>query len=105
MESPNIVIDEHFGNASSGTPEISIAHVKAKGTWDEAWQAPDFDEYVLMLKGSVNIEHEGGTTTVKAGQGLLLKKGERVRWRFTEDAEYVPICLPGFTPDNCNREE
>ena len=35
----------------------------------------------------------------------MLPKGERVRWKFTEDAEYVPICLPGFSPDNCHREE
>jgi uncharacterized protein (DUF952 family) len=28
-----------------------------------------------------------------------------VRWVFPEDAEYIPICLPAFSPSNCHREE
>lgn len=28
-----------------------------------------------------------------------------MRWVFPEDAEYIPICLPAFSPDNCHREE
>jgi hypothetical protein len=31
-------------------------------------------------QGSVEIEHKDGVTKLSAGQGLLLKKGERVRW-------------------------
>ena len=53
----------------------------------------------------MEIEHKDGVTKLSAGQGLLLKKGERVRWCFSEDAEYVPVCLPAFSPDNVNREE
>lgn len=34
-----------------------------------------------------------------------MAKGERVRWVFHEAAEYVPICLPAFSPANCFREE
>ena len=29
----------------------------------------------------------------------------RVQWVFPGPCQYVPICLPGFTPDNCGREE
>ena len=52
------------------------------------------------------VEHShGDDVIVQAGKGLMLPKGERVRWKFSEDAEYVPICLPGFSPSNCHREE
>lgn len=107
IDFPNIAIDEFVGAASSGTKEISIAKVTSKGIWEEAWQTPEFDEYVVMLRGVVHIEHADGVTELNAGQALLLKKGERVKWKFPseEGAEYIPICLPAFTPDNCHREE
>ena len=80
--------------------------MKAQGGWAEEWQTPAFDEYTLILKGSVTIEYaHGPPLTAKAGQAIFLAKGERVRWVFTEAAEYVPICLPAFSPANCFREE
>jgi len=112
VQDKNVKIDEYFGGAScapcgSGAgPDISFAHVKANAGWAEEWQAPAFDEYTLVLKGSVTIEHaHGPAVKVCAGQGVYLAKGERVRWVFTEPAEYVPVCLPGFSPANCFREE
>ena len=86
---------------------ISIANVKAEGGWAEPWQTPEFDEWVLVTKGKVHIEHSHGPTVeVVAGKAVYLAKGERVRWVFPEGgAEYVPICLPGFTPDNVHRED
>jgi hypothetical protein len=38
IETENVAINEFFGNASAGTPEISVAHVKSKGAWREEWQ-------------------------------------------------------------------
>lgn len=107
-----VAINELFGGASCAPcgsalgPDISLAHVKAKAGFAEDWQAPAFDEYVLVLKGSVTIEHaHGPPAVVAAGCGVYLAKGERVRWVFKEDAEYVPICLPAFSPANVFREE
>ena len=108
VETPDVKIDEYFGNASCNPcpGDISFAHVKAQGGWAEEWQTPAFDEYTLILKGSVTIEYaHGPPLTAKAGQAIFLAKGERVRWVFTEAAEYVPICLPAFSPANCFREE
>ena len=97
VEDKNVKISEFFGGASSNpcNGDISVAHVHANAGWAEDWQAPAFDEYVLVLKGSVTIEtaHEA-PTKVSAGQAVFLAKGERVRWVFDEPAEYVPICLP-----------
>lgn len=112
VETPEVKIHEYFGGAScapcgsAAGPDISFAHVKAQAGWSEDWQTPAFDEYVLILKGSVTIEHtHGDKVVVPAGQAVYLAKGERVRWHFTEPAEYVPICLPAFSPGNCFREE
>ena len=85
--------------------DMSFAHVKANRGWIEDWTAPAFDEYTLVLKGSVIIEHSHGPpVVVVAGQALFLAKGERVRWVFTEPAEHIPICLPAFCPAHCFRE-
>jgi hypothetical protein len=107
VKTPEVDITEYAGNGSSGQPAISLAHVKANGGWAEPWQCPEFDEWVLIQKGEVHIEHShGDTVVVKAGQCVYLAKGERVRWVFPEDGcEYIPICLPGFTPDNVHRED
>ena len=108
VQTKDVIIDEFFGGASCNpcNGDISFAHVKAQAGWAEEWQTPAFDEYTLILKGSITIEHSHGPPVlVKAGQAVFLAKGERVRWRFTEPAEYVPICLPAFHPGNCFREE
>ena len=73
-------IDEFFGNASCDPfgGAISVAHVKASAGFAEDWQTPAFDEYVLVLKGSVSIEHSHGQAQlVKAGQAVYLAKGAR----------------------------
>jgi len=107
-----VTINELFGGAScapcgsAAGPDISLAHVKAKAGFAEDWQTPAFDEYVLVLKGAVTIEHaHGPAVVVPQGTGVFLAKGERVRWVFKEDAEYIPICLPAFSPNNIFREE
>ena len=107
VETPQVKINEFFGGASCNPcGDISVAHVVAKAGFAEEWQAPAFDEYVLVLKGCVTIEHSHGSPVqVPAGQGVFLAKGERVRWVFNEDSEYVPICLPAFSPSNVHREE
>mmetsp|Transcript_25006 Transcript_25006/g.34463 ORF Transcript_25006/g.34463 Transcript_25006/m.34463 type:complete len:119 (+) Transcript_25006:229-585(+) len=102
-----VSIDEYFGGASSGTKDVSVAKVIYKRAFQGPWQTPSFDEYILLLRGVAQVEHEGGMTEVTAGQSIFLKKGERVKWNFPSDdgTEYIPICLPAFSPDNANREE
>jgi hypothetical protein len=50
VETENVTIDEYFGNASSSTPEISIAHVKSKGVWQEDWQVGSPAYLVNLLR-------------------------------------------------------
>jgi ethanolamine utilization protein EutQ (cupin superfamily) len=100
------VIDEYVGRASSDTSEVSVAHMKAPAGWEEPAQTPDFDEVTLVLTGSVRVDHDGGTLEVGAGQAVLTRAGERVRYSVGESgAEYVAVCLPAFAPEMAHRDE
>jgi thymidine phosphorylase len=79
-------------------------HMRSPAGWEEPAQAPEFDEVTLVLGGAVHVEHDGGTLVVSAGQAVLTRAGERVRYTTPEGAEYVAVCLPAFAPDTVNRE-
>jgi len=99
------VIDEYVGKATTGTGAVSVAHMRAPAGWDEPAQVPEFDEVTLVLAGSVVVEHDGGSLTVPAGQAVITRAGERVRYSVgPEGAEYVAVCLPAFDPDLAHRE-
>jgi ethanolamine utilization protein EutQ (cupin superfamily) len=59
-----------------------------------------------VLRGALRVEHDGGALEVKAGEAVLAKAGERVRYSTPgeEGAEYVAICLPAFSPQLVRRE-
>ena len=60
VDAPDLKITEYIGNVASVTPEISACVCEVKKATSEAPQTPAFDEYVLILKGSVTIEHTHG---------------------------------------------
>jgi quercetin dioxygenase-like cupin family protein len=104
------IIEEHVGAVT--TPDanlqasVSVAHMKAPAGWSEPFQTPDFDEITLVLAGQVVVEHDGGRLEVEAGQTVITRGGERVRYSCgPEGAEYVAVCLPAFTDDGVHREE
>jgi mannose-6-phosphate isomerase-like protein (cupin superfamily) len=101
------LIEEHFGAATTGQTETSIAHMVAPPGWGEPFQTPDFDEYTLVSRGKKQIETDGEVITVHAGQSILIKKGTRVRYSnpFSEECEYWSVCLPAFTMEGVHREE
>jgi ethanolamine utilization protein EutQ (cupin superfamily) len=99
------VIDEYVGSVNTQTDGVSIAHMRAPVDWKEPFQTPDFDEYTLVLKGSLRVEHDAGHTDVAAGQAILTGAGERIRYSTLEACEYVAVCLPAFTPARVQRED
>lgn len=100
------LIEEHFG-ASTGNANISIAHMVAPPGWGEPFQNPEFDEWTLVSRGRKQIEIDGETIALSAGQSILIKKGSRVRYSnpFAEECEYWSVCLPAFSIETVNREE
>jgi quercetin dioxygenase-like cupin family protein len=98
-------IDEYVGAVNTQTDGISIAHMRAPAGWEEPFQSPAFDEYTLVLAGSLRVEHDGGHSDVAAGQAIHTAAGERIRYTTLEDCEYVAICLPAFTLERVQRED
>ena len=105
VQAPDLTITEYIGNVASGTPAVSACVCEVRKATEEAYQCPEFDEYVMVLEGCVHLKHAGGTTVVEAGKGAVLKAGVRVKWIWPGPCKYVPICLPAFTPENCGRED
>jgi mannose-6-phosphate isomerase-like protein (cupin superfamily) len=103
------VIDEYVGRMATGTEAVSVAHMVAPGGWGEPAQQPEFDEVTVVLRGVVRVEVTDGDATrtveVPAGQAVVTKAGERVRYSTgEEETEYVAVCLPAFSPELVHRD-
>ncbi|MGH2944863.1 MAG: cupin domain-containing protein [Solirubrobacteraceae bacterium] len=99
------VIEEYVGRVNSGEQRVSVAHMRSPAGWVEPGQRPEFDEYTLVLDGSLRVEHEGGGIDVRAGQAVLVRGGEWVRYSTPEGASYVAVCLPAFSPGTVHRDD
>jgi mannose-6-phosphate isomerase-like protein (cupin superfamily) len=101
------VIDEYVGRVNSGEAAVSVAHMVAPAGWTEPAQTPEFDEYTLVLRGSVRVETPTGVFDVPAGSAIVTRAGERIRYSVpdAQGAEYVAICRPAFAPDLAHRDD
>lgn len=100
------IIEEYIGHVNSSTGEVSIARMKSPGGWVEPGQTPEFDEYTVVLRGTLRVATRNGTTDVHAGQAVITHKGEWVQYSTpgAEGAEYVAVCLPAFSMDTVHRD-
>lgn len=101
------LIEEHFGNATNGNPNISIAHMVAPPGWSEPFQTPDFDEYTYIIKGRKQFVIEGEKVILETGQSIRIERNTRIQYSnpFDEDCEYIAICTPAFSMDKVHRED
>jgi ethanolamine utilization protein EutQ (cupin superfamily) len=99
-------IDEYVGRVNTGEARVSVAHMRSPPGWVEPGQTPEFDEYTLVLAGLLRVEHSGGVLDVRAGQAVLVRGGEWVRYSTPAEggAEYVAVCLPAFAPETVHRD-
>ena len=74
------LIDEFVGRVNTGEERLSVARMNSPQGWVEPGQRPDFDEWTLVLDGTLTVEHEAGSVDVRAGQGILVRGGEWVRY-------------------------
>jgi mannose-6-phosphate isomerase-like protein (cupin superfamily) len=100
------IIKEFFGWVNSKTSEVSIAMMISPQGWEEPGQCPDFNEYTVVMKGSLRIKTKKDEFIVSEGMGILTTKGEWVQYSspFEGGAEYVAICLPAFSPEIVHRD-
>lgn len=102
----NKLIEEYIGRVNSKDSGASIAHMHSPSGWSEPGQTPEFDEFTIVLKGSLQVESKTGVLDVKAGQAVIAERGEWVRYSTPgpEGAEYIAVCLPAFSPDTVHRD-
>jgi mannose-6-phosphate isomerase-like protein (cupin superfamily) len=103
---PPKLIDEFVGHVNTGEERLSVARMRSPEGWSEPGQRPQFDEYTLVLRGCVRVEHENGVLDVHGDQAVLVRAGEWVRYSSPHagGAEYVAVCLPAFTLDAAGRD-
>lgn len=100
------IIEEFVGRVNSKDDAVSIARMTSPAGWVEPGQRPEFDEYTVVLRGALHVEHEAGTLVVKAGQAVRTRAGEWVRYSSPDEggAEYIAVCLPAFSPATVHRD-
>jgi ethanolamine utilization protein EutQ len=101
------LIDEYIGRVNSKTSAASVAHMRSPEGWIEPGQTPAFDEFTIVLKGTLRVEHKSGAFDVTAGQAIVAHAGEWVRYSTPQagGAEYIAVCLPAFSMDAVHRDE
>jgi uncharacterized cupin superfamily protein len=103
------LIDEYVGRVNTDEGRVSVAHMRSPEGWVEPGQRPDFDEYTVVLEGCLHVESEGAgrPLEVRAGQAVLVRGGEWVRYSTPEagGASYVAVCLPAFSPETVHRDD
>jgi len=100
------LIDEYIGRVNSKDDAVSSAHMRSPGGGSEAGQKPQFDEFTIVLRGILRVEYQGGSLEVAAGQAVIARRGEWVRYSTPgpEGAEYIAVCLPAFSLEMVNRD-
>jgi mannose-6-phosphate isomerase-like protein (cupin superfamily) len=100
------LIDEYVGRVNSQSSALSVAHMRSPGGWVEPGQTPEFEEFTVVLRGMLRVEHQEGVTEVRAGQAVVTNPGEWVRYSTPEPdgAEYIAVCLPAFSMESVHRD-
>jgi mannose-6-phosphate isomerase-like protein (cupin superfamily) len=100
------IIEEYIGRVTTQTSAASIARMKSPSGWMEPGQKPEFDEYTVVLKGSLRVTTKSGSLDIKAGQAVIVTAGEWVQYSSPgqDGAEYIAVCLPAFSMESVNRD-
>jgi len=101
------IIEEFVGRVNSKTDAVSVAKMTSPSGWVEPGQTPQFDEYTVVLRGSLRVTTHSGSIDVNAGQAVIAHAGEWVQYSTpgADGAEYVAICLPAFSMETVHRDE
>lgn len=97
-------IEEYIGRINSQTDAVSIARMQSPAGWIEPPQTPEFDEYTIVLRGTLRVDSKAGSMEVHAGEAVIAHKGEWVRYSTPDGAEYVAVCLPAFSIESVHRK-
>jgi mannose-6-phosphate isomerase-like protein (cupin superfamily) len=108
------LIDEYIGHVNSpankvsskNEPRVSVAHMRSPAGWQEPGQTPEFEEYTIVLRGRLRVNHKAGAFDVTAGQAVIAHPGEWIQYSTPDEAtEYIAVCLPAFLPKTVHRDD
>ena len=99
-------IEEYAGRVNSSHSSVSVARMVSPAGWLEPGQRPEFEEITVVLRGALQVEHDGGALMVRAGEAVVTRPGEWVRYSTPEPggAEYIAVCVPAFSPSTVHRD-
>lgn len=102
----NKLIDEYIGRVNSNNNGVSVALMDSPSGWSEPGQRPEFDEFTVVLRGTVHVKHEGGEFDVNEGQAVVARAGEWIQYSTPTDdgAQYLSVCVPAFSVDTVHRD-
>lgn len=100
----NKLIEEYIGRVNTNDENISIAKMVTPIGWTEVGQTPEFTEYIIMLRGILEVKTENELISISAGQSIIVEKGEWVQFSSPVESEYIAICTPSFSVDLANRD-
>ena len=122
VEHDGLTIEEIVGNVATRNDDVSLALVSITSPTCEPWLTINYDEWIHVLEGYIEIMHQSGNincdnddyladrspmkkTVVKEGQTVFIPKGTRMQPVFPVPSKYIPLCIPAFSPERCLREE
>jgi mannose-6-phosphate isomerase-like protein (cupin superfamily) len=102
-----LTIEECIGNVATKEDTLSVARVTVQNPTQEPWLTLQYDEWICVTRGRLELHApDGSIVHVTAGETAFVAKGERFQPIFpVGDTEYIPVCLPAFSPERCLREE
>lgn len=100
------VIEEFIGRVNSKTRAVSIARMRSPSGWIEPGQTPEFDEYTIVLKGTLRATSKTNAYDVKEGEAIIAHAGEWIQYSTpgSDGAEYIAICVPAFSLEAVHRD-
>jgi mannose-6-phosphate isomerase-like protein (cupin superfamily) len=99
-------IEEYVGRVNTRHEAVSVARMVSPGGWVEPGQTPEFDEFTVVLRGTLRVESRAATLEVRPGQAVHVSAGDWVRYSTpdADGAEYIAVCVPAFSPQNVHRD-
>ena len=99
-------IEEFIGLVNSKTSDVSIARMISPAGWSEPGQKPEFNEYTVVLRGTLKVKLKDREVDVSEGQAIIIQAGEWVQYSTPNagGAEYIAVCMPAFSPAIVHRD-
>lgn len=69
-------------------------------SWLQPGQVRDFNEYILVFKGALQVKTRRSELLVRSGQAVIVNAAEWVEYStsFAGGARYLAVCVPAYSP-------